>query len=455
MTKQNIFSSLLALIVIAATCLLTACTQPAKPEVDIGDKPSKIGKWDWEKKERVTISSVDVAHGKRTAPVNVIRTYGHETKENMEIYRVTTRSKADAEYVDSQKKFMIWVDNYLFSFATPYQIDRSESRPRVNIEKPENTAGFYELSNTRHFTVGSVSYDGLALSVQMNRQLSRQTTFVEEICTESISTIAEYVKRQGSWMFYIGDQLYQVNQNRRVEALDSKPPVDLGIRHDRLSGEDYEIKRNREVIATSWSLDRTRLLVDVKQHFEHDMRFETEVYVVERKLEAYYSNHYEGWVVEVEGDTYLFDIDGCRSKDAARDAKLKFAPVPDQLRNTVTKSSCSPKPTPKPDPKPEEPTEKQEVNAGRQTEKIYNFDKETMDRRKVTPLEQKDKDKEANTWPVSVTRHYVNIGKTTLTKYYIQKNEDAKYDASKRGYVLEVGKDTYVISKSGKVRKED
>lgn len=442
--RKNIISSLLTFLVAASTCLLTACSAPAKPEVDIGERTSKISWMDGEKKDRVQLTASDVAHGSPTAPVTITRTYGHGTRDAEQIYRVKTAATAD--FVASQKAFMIWVDGALFSFETPYQINKLSSKPSVQVA-PTNAAGFYEVAGERQFKVGRASLDGDTLSVHIVRRYYRQGKYVDEYFSDSTETIAEYVPNQRSWMFYMGSQLYSVDQNKTVSKLYSKPTLDLGIRHDLISGQDSENTSQREVRATGWNLDQTRLVVDTKQHYEHDTRFETEVYVVERELYAVYSSTYEGWVVEVSGDTYLFDIDGCRTQNATRDSKLKFANVPAELKRPSKKTTCNPKPE-QPAPKP--PAEKPEVNAGRLTEKIQNFDKENMDKRKVTPLKDKATD---DTYPVMVTRHYVNVSKTELTKYYIQKELGAKYDASKRGYVLEVGKDTYVITKSGKIRQ--
>ncbi|MBX9879711.1 MAG: hypothetical protein K2Y22_14735 [Candidatus Obscuribacterales bacterium] len=445
--RKNILTSLLTFAVAASACLLTACSSPALPEVDIGERTSKVGWMDGEKKDRITLSASDVAFGSPTAPVTITRTYGHGTRDAEQIYRI--KSSATADFVPSQKAYMIWVDSALFSFETPYQINKLNSKPSVTIGKPTNTSGFYEVSGGRQFKIGRVSFDGSTLSVHVVRQFCRQGKYVDEYFSDSVETIAEYVQTQNGWMFYMGSQLYKVNQTKTsVDPLYSKPAVDLGIRHDLVSGQDNEDRSKREVTATGWNLDQTRLVVDTKQHYKHDTRFETEVYVVERELYAVYSSLYEGWVVEVSGDTYLFDIDGCRSQDATRDSKLKFANVPAELKRPSKKTTCNPKPE-QPAPKP--PAEKPEINAGRLTEKMQNFDKENMDRRKVTPLKLND---ENNTYDVMVTRHYVNVSKTELTKYYIQKQLDAKYDASKRGYVLEVGKDTYVITKSGKIRQQ-
>jgi|GEM_PF-3717267 len=446
MTRKNIVSSLMALVIVTATCLLTACSQPAKPEVDIGERADKISWLDGEKSDRKTITASDVAFGSPTAPVRVTRTYGHGTKEAIQIYRVAKTETA--EFVASQQAYMIWVDGTLYRFKDPYNIENLGSKkPDVVLKSlPANAdlSSFYELVGSRRFEVGRASYDGRTVNVTVVRTFARDTKYVKEYIHRSTDTIAEAVSSQDGWMFYMGSELYQVRSNRTVEHLSSKPTVDLGIRRDMISGQDSEDRTKRVVKATGWSLDKKHLVVSSEQHFLHETRFETEVYVLQRQQDAYYSSLYKCWAAEVAGDTYLFDLDGCR--DSITDSRIKFGDVPEQLKSSST-STCSPKPTPT--PKPEEPT-KDEVNAGRLTEKIQNFDQENMDRRKVTPLEGP---KDDNTWPVSVTRHYVNVSKTKLTKYYIQKNKDAQYNASKRGYVIEVGKDTYVISKTGKLRK--
>lgn len=449
--RKNIISSLTMFFVAVTTCLLTACSQPAKPEVDIGERTSKISWMDGEKKEKLTISTTDVAAGSQTAPVTAIRTYGHGISDATQIYRVKTPTSRDADYVASQDAFMIWVDNVLFRFQNPYKIEKLSKRPEVTLSKlPTNTdlSSFYELTANRRFEVGRPSFDRQTISVHAARLLTRQTTYVTEFLNTSTAITAGTVSSLDGWVFSMGNQWYHVTANKTVEPLARKPQHDLGIRHDMISGKDEEDKSLRKVTATGWSLDRKHLKVQIEQHYEHYLPLENEVYEVQREQHANYSSYYEGWIVDVEGDTYLFDLKGCRTQDTARDAKIQFGSVPEELKSSSKQSTCSPKPE---QPAPEQP--KAEVNAGRLTKKIQNFDKENLDDRKVTPLNLKFNDDDT-TYAVMVTRHYVNESKTTLTRYYIQKQMDAAYNASKRGYVLKVGKDTYVIS-NGKIRQLD
>ncbi len=432
--RKNIISSLTMFFVAVTTCLLTACSQPAKPEVDIGERTAKISWMDGERKERLTISTTDVAAGSQTAPVTAIRTYGHGISDATQIYRVKTPTSRDADFVASQDAFMIWVDNVLFRFQNPYKIEKLSKRPEVTLSKlPANTdlSSFYELTANRRFEVGRPSFDGQTISVHVARLLTRQTTYVTEFLNTSTATTAGTVSSLDGWVFSMGNQWYHVTANKTVEPLARKPQHDLGIRHDMISGKDDEDKSLRKVTATGWSLDRKNLTVRVEQHYEHEMPLETEIYSVEREKHACYSSLHKDWVVYIDGESFPLGIGDCKTSE--------------EVKNP-SKSTCS--------PKPEQPSEqpKDEVNSGRQTEKIQNFDKENMDKRKVTPLKLNESN---NTYDVMVTRHYVNVSKTELTRYYIQKQMDAVYDASKRGYVLKVGKDTYVISKTGKIRQID
>lgn len=440
MKKHSIYASLMMLLVAVTACLLTACSQPAKPEVDIGERTSKISMWDGEKANRKTVSAAHVAAGSPTAPFTVTRTYGHGAKDVEQIYRVPETKQAD--WVASQKKYMIWSDGKLYAFSDPYDIQVLPGKPEVVLTTtPDNLSRFSEDLSGRSFEVGRQSYDGSTIPVSALRRYVRETTYVREVCKASTNTVAERVESQNGWMFFIGNQLYIVRADRNVQWLSSKPEVDLGIRHDMISGQDSEDKSKRVVKAIGWSLDKRHLVVQSEQHFSHETRFENEVYTVERQKDAYKSSTYNCWAADVDGDLYLFDIEGCRSQNTSG-STVRYGDVKEELR--PKNRECTPK-----SPQPEQPAEKAEVNIGRQTEKIQNFDKENLDKRKVTPLKLNDD----NTYAVMVTRHYVNVSKTELTKYYIQKQLDAKYDASKRGYVLEVGKDTYVISKSGKMRQ--
>jgi hypothetical protein len=413
--RKNIITSLLTFVVAASTCLLTACTQPAKPEVDVGERTSKISWIDGEKHERLTISTTDVAKGSLTAPVEAIRTYGHDISDATQIYRITTPTKHDADYVASQGAYMIWVDGVLFRFRNSQSIEKLSKRPEVTLDKlPANTAisSFYEVDANRTFNVGPTSFDG-TVPVVVSRLFTRQMKYVTEFLNVSTRSTAAEVSSLDGWVFSIGDQWYHVTTNRTVDPLPRKPQYDLGILEGRISGKDEEDKSLRKVTATGWSLDRKHIIVRVEQHYVHYMPLEDEIYEVRTEPHANYNSLDKSWVVEIDGERITLDD------------------VPEESKPEQTK--------------PDQPD--QWVDVGLLNEKIDQNDPENKELRLVTPLKL-DND---GTYGVLVARHYVNDAQKK--RYYIQKERPAVYKQSYKGYVLKVGKDTYVISLTGKVRK--
>ena len=301
----------------------TAGTVVSKPSVDIGAQSSPLSPSDTFAVAAGTAGDISLDGRNRTINFNL--RYQHNEKYNTVTYTVPT--PIQAEFVDLQGAYMVWVQGSLYRATRDGTVQTLSHKPGANAGlRSSLISGSDTHTSGPLVSAGSVSSNGRTRTLVVSNSYKHEEKY--QVISYSVETAvtAVWVQEQGAFMAIIDGRYYKTAiGTNNVTYLHGKPGVNLGSRFGKINFNDR--LTGVQVFARELTVDRKAVVVYVRRSYRIEETFQTKEYYVEAREVAYYNSTLKVWTVIVDGKVYAIAF----GADQVNDSSVIVVPAPSDL----------------------------------------------------------------------------------------------------------------------------